>query len=131
MSTRPDWMEDWMEAEVEAMLKEWVALGFLEEHPGPPRQWELTAVGAQRNRFLETPQEEPSFLAAWITAYERHYRLDDEARKDLECLDRATEGMRAFMKTKARQLYPLAKAGDVRAFHRAFVVMMRPEEESP
>ena len=120
-----------MEADLEAILKEWVAWGFLKEHPGPPRQWEITAFAVQRGRFLEAPQEEPSFLAAWIAAYERRYRFDDEARKDLESLDRATDGVRALMKAQARKCYPLAKAGDVRAFHRAFVEMMRPEEESP
>jgi hypothetical protein len=92
----------------------------------------MTALGMQEQRFLQRPDEEPGFLAAWIAACERRYRrLDDEALlKDLEGLDRATERVRAFLKTKARELYPVAKAGDVRAFHCA-LVGSRPAEEAP
>jgi hypothetical protein len=74
MSKRPNF------AELEALFDAMVAWGFLEEDPGPPRGWRPTALWLQSDRFLQAPQEEPGFLAAWTAAVERRDRehgLDD------------------------------------------------------
>jgi hypothetical protein len=109
--------------ELEAILDELVAWGFMEVRPGPPRAWRSTALGQQEHRFLQRPDEEPGFLAAWMAACDRRYH--EELLKTLEgqaprkSVDQATARVRAWMEANARELYPLAKAGDVRAFHRA------------
>ena len=120
--------------ELEAILDEEVAWGFLETDPGPPRTWRATALGLQQQGFKEAPQEEPGFLAAWLAAYDRRYHeelktLEGQAPRKI--VDQATARVRAWMEANARELYPLAKAGDVGAFHRAFVETTRPEEEAP
>jgi hypothetical protein len=89
---------------------------------------EFKAAGA---RFVEAPHDEPSFLAALIAFFERLYgdvmpRLDDEdlvqdmeAQMVREGVDHVADRMQTFI--EMRELYRLAKAGDVGAFHRAFV----------
>ncbi len=122
-------------AETQAILDAWTAWGFVEVHPDPPQRWRITApgeewyrmtaLGQQWNRFMQVPQEEPSFLSAWLAAVER---------ADLEVTREGGDPtFQALLEEKTRELYPLAKAGDVRAFHRALVelVTSRPEEESP
>jgi hypothetical protein len=121
-------------AGIDALL----AWGFFKEHPDPDpqgrRRTGLTPLGYQLGRFMEAPHEEPGFLAAWIAAFERRYGavqfpLDDDTDLMLQGREAqmAREGwypeasrIRAFL--EARTLYRLAKAGDVRAFHRALMM---------
>jgi hypothetical protein len=62
--------------EMKAMIDAMVAWGVMEEHPDTrgPQRTRYTAFGHQLARFLDAPHEEPTFPAAWITAFERMYR---------------------------------------------------------
>jgi hypothetical protein len=125
-------------SKVTAIIDELVAWGFLEEHfDARGTRWsQLTALGHQHGRFREAPHEEPSFLSAWIAAFERLHRgvrPDDEAllkgvkiQAASEGIDRAAARLRASK--AAWRVYAVAKRGDIPAFHHALMML---EEEAP
>ena len=125
-------MTRWNQAVLlEAFRTELVRWGLLERVPGSPG-WQQTPLGQQADRFRASPQEEPSFPAAWLAAFERRApRFDNPVSWNGRAgRDPAIEIARVFLAEEATTLSRLAQAGDVRGFHSAWVALMGSEEDT-